>query len=344
MYRRKKVSKNHHWITYLLIIIVIPVAIFIYKYQQYQYYINTPVNPQNTEEQVFVINKGENLKAIAKKLKEENLILNADSFSLFTKLNKLDTKIKTGRFPLSQSFNAEQILSTITSNTVRQVIVTIPEGSTIQNIDTILTNLDLINPGEFINTADNFELWDKYSYLNKEILSKRPHPLEGYLFPDTYYVSADHFTNEDFITQLLNNFQKKVLPQIKDSNKNLDQIINIAAMVEKEVNQDSDRPLVAGIIWKRLEENWPLGIDATLLYEKDNREITYQDLQTDTPYNTRLHTGLPLGPIANPGLASILGTITPQESQYYFYLTSKDGEMIYSTNNAEHNINKQKYL
>lgn len=343
MYRRK----SHHkagWGRYIIFPSILILVFVGYKVQQYQYFISTPVNPSADQEEIFTIKKGDNIKAIADNLVKKHLLLDADSFSLYSRLNNLDKQIKTGRFPLNESLNTSQIFSVITSNKTRQEIVTIPEGSTVTDIDQILANLNMAPAGEFTKAADNFTLYDKYAFLDQTKLKTLPHPLEGYLFPDTYYVSADNFSSENFITQLLNTFANKALPEAQKSTHSVEDVLNVAAMVEKEANKDEDRPIIAGIIWKRLEQNWPLGIDATLLYQKTDRELTYDDLKEKSPYNTRLQPGLPLGPISNPGLASIKAASNPKETEYLYYLTSKDGQMIYATTNAEHNANKAKYL
>jgi len=147
------------------------------------------------------------------------------------------------------------------------------------------------------------------------------------------------------IDLMLKNFQKKTADlNLGSSDHSVEEIMTVASMVEKEANTKDDRYLVAGIIWKRLKEHWVLGIDATLLYLKQNNQIDYQTLQETSPYNTRKIQGLPPGPISNPGLDSIKAALTPKDSPYYYYLTSKDGEMIYAKTNDEHNLNKQKYL
>ena len=329
----------------ILAVILISAAIFLgYKYSQFQYLVTTPLNSQSIEEQIFTVKKGDSVKVIAENLVKQQLLLDAESFNLYARLNNLDKQIKTGRFPLSPNLNTPQILAVLSSNQVRQAIVTIPEGSTIPEIDQILSNLNLITSGEFIKTTKDFANYAKYPFLNASKQKALPHPLEGYLFPDTYYVSALEFSTENFLSVLLNTFSKKALPITEKSSRPIEELINIAAMIEKEANRDQDRPIIAGIIWKRLDEKWALGIDATLLYLKNDRTIDSQDLQEKSAYNTRINAGLPPGPIANPGLASIKAAAEPKDSKYYFYLTSRDGEMIYATTNEEHNQNKAKYL
>lgn len=341
---RKRQQKKSGFKTILGILVIVGLAFGIYKYQQYNYFINTPVDPENIEETIFTIKKGDNLKKIALSLEEENLILDKDSFSWYGRLNGLDKEIKTGRFPLLSSQTTPEIYDTIISNRTREEIVTIPEGSTIKDIDKILEKLQLTQAGEFLATTNNFNNYSKYGFLNREKLEKLPHPLEGYLFPDTYFVSASNFSSESFLSLLLNTFEKKAIPVITGSDRPGEEVLIVASMIEKEANKDVDRPIIGGIIWKRLDEGWLLGIDATLLYLKDDREIDYFDLREDTPYNTRLNGGLPPGPIANPGLASIKAAAQPKESEYYYYLTSRDGEMIYSKTDSEHVTNKNLYL
>lgn len=341
---RKRQQKKSGLKTILGILVIVGIAFGIYKYQQYNYFINTPADPNNTEETIFTIKKGDNLKKIALGLEEENIILNKESFSLYGRLNGLDKEIKTGRFPLQSSLTTPEIYETIISNRTREEIVTIPEGSTIKDIDKILEKLQLTRSGEFISTTNDFNNYSKYGFLEEEKLKDLPHPLEGYLFPDTYFVTANNFSSESFLSLLLNTFDKKALPVIANSERSLDEVVIVASMIEKEANKDADRPIIGGIIWKRLDEGWLLGIDATLLYLKEDREIDYFDLRENTPYNTRLNGGLPPGPIANPGLASIKAAVQPEESEYYYYLTSRDGEMIYSKTDSEHIMNKNRYL
>lgn len=338
---RKRQKPRKHLLAKIVLAGLMAMAIFgFYKYQQYNYLISTPVDANNQEETIFTINKGDNLKIIAAHLSENDLILDQDSFGWYGRLGGLDKTVKTGRFPLKPSLTTPEIYQIITSNDVRQEIVTIPEGSTIQDIDRILVELSLIQPEEFTQVTQNFESFTKYSFLDQQKLADLPHPLEGYLFPDTYYVAINNFSSEEFLSLLLNTFQKKAVPVLTKSTRSLTDTVIVASMIEKEANRDPDRPIIADIIWKRLDENWVLGIDATLLYLKNDREIDYQDLQEDSPYNTRKNGGLPPGPICNPGLASLEAATNPQDTPYYFYLTTKDGEMAYAVSNEEHNRNK----
>ena len=119
----------------------------------------------------------------------------------------------------------------------------------------------------------------------------------------------------------------------------------VASLIEKEVILEKDKALVSGIIYKRLQNGWTLGIDAALLYEKDNNKITYEDLNSNSPYNLRKIKGLPPTPICNPSLSSIQAALNPKKSAYWFYLTKPiTNEVVYSKTNDEHNLNKRKFL
>lgn len=148
---------------------------------------------------------------------------------------------------------------------------------------------------------------------------------------------------------MLANFNAKVTQELRDEakaqNRTLDEIVIMASIIEKEVQSAEDMALVSGVLWKRIDDNEGLYADATLEYivNKDG-ELTVGDLLKDTPYNTRKYRGLPPGPISNPGLSAILAAIRPQKSDYYYYLTAKDGDTVFAKTNDEHNRNKAKYL
>lgn len=328
----------------VVIALVLATVIGLYLYQRYQYLVHTPVDAQSVEEVIFTINKGDSSSKIAQKLYDQGLILDVDTFKIYSKLEGIDKDIRKGRFALLPNMNIPEIIDVITSDQQVEIIVTFPEGSTVSEFDQILTENNLIESREFEQAVQNFSDFQSYDFLEQETMSALSYPLEGYLFPDTYYINPNNFNSEVFISTLLSTFKQRINSIETDSERPLAEIVNVAAMVEEEANQDVDRPIVAGIIWKRLDENWLLGIDATLLYQAQDREITYQDLQEDSPYNTRKNMGLPPGPITNPGLKSLEAAFNPQATEYYYYLTSQAGEMKYARDEAEHNSNKRKFL
>lgn len=319
---------------------------------RYQYLLQTPVDPGNTATSTFIIKAGDTPNGIGSKMMEKKLVIDDASLARYLKESNLDHKIVTGRFLLSPSYTIPQIAATITDSKQSQAVVTIPEGSTIKGIDEKLAALELSQPGEFIKAVGDFSDYDQYPFLDKEKISKLTYPLEGYLFPDTYFVDPAKFNCADLIQMMLNNFAKKTADFnsakiiIEGNEHSFYELVTMASIVEKEVMTSKDLPIVAGILWKRLDSNWQLGADATLLYINQNdREISYQDLQQENPYNTRKKIGLPPGPICNPGIKAIEAAYQPENSPYFYYLTKPDsGEVVYAKTNDEHNLNKQKYL
>lgn len=345
-YSKRKPGRKKGFLKYLLIIIIIGAAFFWYRHSQYQYFIENPVDPTDNQNITFIIKKGESLTQVAQNLEDKDLILNADALKTYAKQTQTDRNIIAGRFAIQRSMTIPRVVETITNARNSETVITVLEGHTVADIDNTLVIAELIKPGEFSTAVNNFEDWDKYPFLDKDEQLGLIHPLEGYLFPDTYFIDPLNFYNENLIQLMLNNFQNRLTDEIdKDHGRSLRDIIIMASIVEKEVRTDNDIPIVAGILWKRLDEGWLIGADATLLYLKNDRTIDYNDLQEDTPYNTRKNSGLPPGPICNPGIKSIMGTLYPEDSPYWYYLTTPDtGEVIYARSNDEHNANKRKYL
>ncbi|MFH1098822.1 MAG: endolytic transglycosylase MltG [Candidatus Uhrbacteria bacterium] len=173
--------------------------------------------------------------------------------------------------------------------------------------------------------------------------------LEGYLFPDTYRIYADASV-EDIVRKMLANFDRKITPEIRDeitrSGRSLHQIITMASIVEAEISRPEDRPIAAGILWKRRDRGMLLQVDSTVNYVtgKSDARVLLDDAAVDSAYNTYRYTGLPRGPINNPGMDAILAALRPQSSPYWFFLTDKDGKTIFSKTLEEHNANVARYL
>jgi UPF0755 protein len=250
-----------------------------------------------------------------------------------------------------------EIVNNITSGK-GQMALTIPEGWTTQNIDDELVNMRLTTSGEFELKVSEFLVdsvlseWvsTDYPWLTPtDNIDATPESLEGYLFPDTYYIDPSTFTCDGLIPRLLDTFESKFLTQenlekITASGRSLNDIVIMASIVEREALLDEDRPIIAGILWKRLDNDWALGADATLAYIMGG-ELTAEDLSYDSHYNTRLYKGLPPTAISNPGLASLEAALNPEASDYWFYLNDQEtGQAHYGTTLEEHNQNIQEWL
>lgn len=324
----------------MLLIFFSAATVFLYKKN-----INNPLSPSDTTLQVFEIQKGDNAKTISKNLEDQNLIPNSNAFYYYSRLNKLDRQFKAGRFTISPSMTPTEIASTLTTNQQGNVVITIQEGQTVQDINESLKTLGLISNQEFIDSVNSFNKFDQYKFLDEAKTEELPIKLEGYLFPDTYFLSPSTFDSDEFLGTLLDTFESKALPLLEQSNRPVHEIITMASIVEKEAYGPTDSPIISGILWKRTDNGWFLGADATSLYLKETNIITHETLQEQNPYNTRNFTkGLPPGPIGNPGLESIQATVNPSETEYWYYLHTPSGTTHYATTNDGHNLNRARYL
>lgn len=325
----------------LIAVIIAMVVIWNFWNPLWKLDLNEAVNLKDTDKVTFVVEKGSSAKTIASNLEDADLIEDQTSFIRTLKTEDLDSMLQYGSYRLSPSMTLREVITVLTSQGTGERSVTIIEGWTISEIDDYLSSVGLAQDGDF-------EICIKNCKFDHDFLENSS-GLEGYLFPDTYYVDSATFSVEGFINQLLNTFESKVsdemISAIEKSGRTLDEVVNVASMLEKEVRTEKDIAIVSGIIWKRLDDKWTLGIDATLLYVQDDNELSSEDLRMDTPYNTRINKGLVPTAICNPGLASLMGAIYPEESDHWFYLTTPEtGEVIYANTDDEHEENKDKYL
>jgi UPF0755 protein len=234
-----------------------------------------------------------------------------------------------------------EILQRITSGQTVLHPITIPEGYRITEIATLLQSEGLANKEIFIQQTR-----DKDLIKSLDISAEN---LEGYLFPETYHFSK--FTQEKKIVKtMVATFKEKVLkPQLlkkaQESSLSWHKIITLASLIEKETGLDSERKIISSVFHNRLKKNMRLQTDPTVIYaiEKFDGNIRKRDLKIDSPYNTYRYKGLPPGPIANPGLKSIVAAISPIESEYLYFVSRKDGSHHFSPTLKEHNRAVQKY-
>ena len=284
----------------------------------------------------LIIANNQNLASIAKELKSAEIISSEKFFLFQASRNNLDTSIHTGEFRLNSDMDNLEILKLLNQPSQNNQSLTIPEGFTIKQIAHKSQEKEILKC--LISTCQ--------TDLNQLVPETSSKGLEGFLFPNTYQYTG----SQDLINKMTQQFQEQLPKNYQEQLQKLpiqslyDAII-VASMLEKEVITQTDKQLAAGIIYKRLQHDWPLGIDATLLYKKNNREITMQDLQANDPYNTRKLKGLPPTPICNPGYESIFAALNPIQSDYWFYITEPiNDKVIYGRNNAEHEANIQKHL
>lgn len=285
----------------------------------------------NTAPKTFVVEKGEGVRSIAKKLKEDGLIKDQVVFFLLTKQMGIDNQVQAGYFRLSPSMSASEIANALTSGGTEDIWVTIPEGHRAGEIADILEE----------NMPNYDTSWD-------EVLEEN----EGYLFPDTYAFPKET-TIESIVSSMRKNFDSKY-ETLDTSGTDLTQneIVTLASLIEREARLDEDRPMVASVIYNRLNEGMKLDIDATLQYilgyQEDQQRwwksgLTNADKQINSPYNTYTVVGLPPTPISNPGLASLEAAVNPDTTTYFYYITAEDGKNRYAETLEGHNANIERY-
>jgi UPF0755 protein len=289
-----------------------------------------PVNATDKHTEIFVIEKGQGVKAIAKNLEEQKLIKNQTAFYLLVKKLGIENSIQAGSFRLSPSQSAEDIAKNLTKGSL-DVWVTIPEGKRADEINALLQK----------NLPSYKGDWKEKLEAN-----------EGYLFPDTYLFPLDS-TIDQIITIMQNNFNQKykTLPN-NEGKMTQNEIVTIASLIEREAKHDADRPLIASVIYNRLDLGMPLQIDATVQYilgyqteEKSwwKRHLSFDDLAIRSAYNTYKNVGLPPTPIANPGIKSLQAALNPANTDYLFYITDKNGINHYAKTNDQQEANIARY-
>ena len=310
--------------------------------------IYSPKDSSQKETKLFLIEKGQGVFQIAKNLEKEGLIKNRLFFDFYAYLKWSQHKLQAGKYELSPSMDVSEIAKKIIKGEIFQIKITIPEGFTLKQIEETLS-LSLQRPVLCQYLVSDFK--GEFDFL-KDIPDETS--LEGFLFPDTYYIKELELNNDEEIKnifkKMLINFDKKITSdlrqEISEQNKSIFQIVTMASLIEKEVKTLEDKKIVSGILWKRLKVGMPLQVDATINYitGKKTIKISEQDTQIDSLYNTYKYRGLPPGPICNPWLESIEASLYPESSEHWYYLSTPEGETIFSKTLQEHNIAKDWYL
>ncbi|WP_051585981.1 endolytic transglycosylase MltG [Caldanaerobius polysaccharolyticus] len=302
------------------------------------YYVNSSVPAGSSDKSVDVIIPDNTASSgIARILKEKGVVKSEFFFMLYLKVNGKGDKLKAGKYRLKLDMPYYDLVNVLSkgSNVDEYIKLTIPEGYNIRQIADELSQQGW-NGAKFLEECRNGRF--DYPFL-KEIPPDRPNRLEGYLFPDTYFVKRQ-MTEHQIIDMMLKRFNDVVVKEYSTHGAqiSLDKAVIIASMIEKEARVDIDRPLIASVIYNRLNKGMKLQIDATVLYalgvQKD--KITTQDLAVKSPYNTYYVKGLPIGPIGNPGLKSFKAALNPAQTDYYYYVARGDGTHAFSKDYNQH--------
>ena len=328
-------NKNINWKIIGITIVLLILLVVGYIYIQIG-----PYN-KNSEKDILVeIPNGATLTKVSSILEENKLIKNKVLFKVVSKFKEDNNGVKAGKYLLSQKYSNSEILDILISGKTYNdgIKVTIPEGSTYKEVIKYLTNKKIGKVEVYEELINNpKEFYDKYKFLDEKDITT----LEGFLYPDTYYFEKD-MSEKDVISAMLKRFSEVYTPELKEKQKKmgltLQQVINMASIIEKEAVKDVDRPKIAGVFYNRLEIGMPLQSDATIQYIFDERKhiVSYSDLKIDSPYNSYLNKGLPPTPISNPGIKSIEAALEPEDNDYLYFVATVDGGNNYSKTYDEH--------
>lgn len=285
---------------------------------------------------LVTIQQGVSAKAIAEDLENKSLIKNALAFRLAAKFQGLDNSLQAGEYAISPDMSVRRILTIMSQGQTAYQQITIPEGYTVDQIADLLAEKKLADAEKFKELAKDFAL---FAYMTPHDDTK--YRAEGFLFPDTYRVPKG-MSEEELLTMMVKEFDQKLTPDLRqraaEQGLSLRDVVIIASLIEKEAKRSEERPIIAGIFANRVKQDMPLQSCATIQYilGYPKPELTIQDTQIVSPYNTYLIMGLPPGPIANPGSAAIKSVLFADETDYLYFVADKQGMHHFSRTYPEH--------
>ncbi len=309
------------------------IVLFLYRYA---------VTPMRTSEMSAVvwIKPGQRFSETVVQLQEAGLVQHPQRFRWIARIRGDDRHIRAGEYLVRTSMSPRDILDTLVTGKTLLHKVVIPEGSTVLMIAQILEKAGFVSQEAFLQAASEPGL--------VEVLGLEGHTVEGYLFPETYHFPKG-VTAEEVIKKMVAHFRSVFTAAWTERARaialTVHEVVTLASMVEKETAIPAERPLVAAVFLNRLKRGMRLESDPTVIYGiKDfNGNLTRKDLETPTPYNTYQIKGVPPGPIASPGRASIEAVLYPSERPYLYFVSKNDGSHHFSRTFSEHNQMVRRY-
>jgi UPF0755 protein len=305
--------------------------------------VDRPFKRYDAAEQFVEIPQGAGSIAIAKRLADAGVVRDVNSFRLVLWLTGEGRRLQAGEYRFDHPMSARQVADKIARGDVYVRPITFPEGLTARQMAALYESRGFGPAAEFTEAAKNAALVSAVDPDAKD--------LEGYLFPDTYKLPR-HATAEQLVARMVAGFMKTLTPALIDKadarGLTIRQLVTLASVVEKETGNPEERPLVAAVYANRLKIGMPLQCDPTVIYALEragryNGNLTRENLQYDSPYNTYRYPGLPPGPIASPGRASLEAAASPATVSYMYFVSKNDGSHAFASTLDEHNRNVQQY-
>ena len=279
------------------------------------------------------IPKGSTFRQAAEIFSQDNVIRNKTFFLVIGRLTGTDRKIRAGYYSIYKSMNLLDLFDVLRKGQIIEYAITIVEGDSLREISQKLEDKDIVSKDDFMELATDEDYLSSYDIHAPS--------LEGYLFPDTYRIPKG-MDPDEVIGMMINKMREKFSGKLRARAAELGlserAVLTLASIIEKEAVKDEDRPLISAVYQNRLKKNMLLQADPTAIYGvKSSREkITYNDLKRKTKYNTYIIKGLPPGPIASPGLKSIIAALYPAKVPYLYFVSNNDGTHHFSVTAREH--------
>lgn len=292
-------------------------------------------------QKVLEIPEGATLRETARLLFQNGLITGVESFVVVGKLLAIEHRIIPGEYAFHTQMLPLEIIGLIKSGRVVQYEITIPEGYTLAQISRVVEEKNLARSEEFIRRATD-------PVFLQQSLGLDADSLEGYLYPESYYFSK-RVGSEGILRAMVKRFETVYTPEMEKRADEIgmtrQEVVTLASIIEKETSVDEERPVVSAVFHNRIKKKIPLQSDPTVIYGLPhfNGNLTRKNLKIRSPYNTYRVKGLPPGPIANPGKASLWAALNPASSDYLYFVSKNDGTHYFSKTLAEHNRAVQKY-
>ncbi|KAF0158728.1 MAG: hypothetical protein FD159_997 [Syntrophaceae bacterium] len=306
--------------------IVFSVGLFIYA--------KTPIDVVNVKTVLVDIPTGTSLIKVTKILMDIGLVENRFLFYSLVGIKGGTRSIRAGEYEFATSLSPSELVDKLIHGDIKNYRVTIHEDYSLKEVAARLKEYKLIDENAFFELAEDEVFLSSLGVLGSSI--------EGYLFPDTYFLNRSMSTRQ-IMRMMVDRFWSKISPEMinKAAKKGLDthQFVTFASLVGKESGSSAEKPMIAAVFYNRLKKRMPLQSDPTTVYDlKDfNGKVLRSHYKRESPYNTYIIRGLPPGPIANPGLDSFRATLNPADVDYLYFVSQKDGTHFFSSSLNDHN-------
>ncbi len=342
---RKGTGMGRKIIIIMIILGLLLSAGLLLAYYRFNNLLQPPAASGVVSEMTVVVPQGASTVGIANILEEQGLIRSSGAFRAYTAYRGLDSSLKAGEFSLNTGMTVPEIVARLVQGETVTLSFTIPEGYNLTQIADRLAEMKIIDRDKFMEIAatEDFD----HDFLKG--IPQGPDRLEGYLFPDTYKITRET-TEREIIAMMLGRFAREITPEFKtsaaDTGLTIHEAVILASIIEREAQKDEERPKVSAVFLNRLKKGWRLESCATVQYAlgEQKTRLLNKDLEVDSPYNTYKNSGLPPGPVASPGSASLKAAVHPADVDFMFFVVSEDGRHVFSRTLSEHNRNKALYL